>query len=368
MFQQGIKVVTLIAAVLSAAAAFADCTMDTLVNLEVPAESELRADAPFMDVLDTPAVITPLASRTPLNGITRAGKRLVAAGARGHIVYSDDEGRSWKQAKVPVSSDLTAVHFPTSGKGWAVGHDGVILHSADGGASWVKQFDGRIAGQVLAAWYRDAGATGLGAEIANLVKQGPDKPFLDVWFDDETTGYAVGAFNFIFRTYNGGASWEPWLERTENPKRLHLYAIRRTPDGLFVAGEQGLLLKFDSRRGVFAALDSGYNGTFFGLTGKAGVIVAFGLRGNAYRSVDGGKNWRKVETGAPTTLTGGTVTRGGDILLVTLLGGVLASHDDGATFGALPGQQGIPAAGIAETQGGALALVGMRGVRVQAAK
>jgi Uncharacterized protein related to plant photosystem II stability/assembly factor len=87
----------------------------------------------FVDVLDLPAVYSKVPSRVPLLAISRAGNRLISAGARGHILYSDDGGSSWRQAEVPVSSDLTAVRFATPQDGWAVGHDGVVLHSADGG-------------------------------------------------------------------------------------------------------------------------------------------------------------------------------------------------------------------------------------------
>ena len=355
------------ATLLSASVVFAEFDMDymDLDGVQMTG-NEVESNAIFVDVLDTPSEMTSLASRSLLNGITRAGKRLVAVGARGHILYSDDEGKSWKQAKVPVSSDLTAVNFPTPEKGWAVGHDGIILHSSDGGVNWIKQFDGRAALQVIATRYKDA--ISLAPEVDNLVKQGPDKPFLDVWFDNGRTGYVVGAFNLIFRTDDGGATWEPWLERTDNPKRLHLYAMHRVGDGLFIAGEQGLLLKLDPEQKKFVSLKCCYNGTFFGITGKPEVLVAFGLRGNAYRSLNGGASWQKLETGALTTLTGGTVTKDGRIILVTLLGTLLVSQDNGATFAPGSPQQGLPASALTETETGSLALVGMRGVWAHAAK
>jgi photosystem II stability/assembly factor-like uncharacterized protein len=365
MLQQGMRLAVAVVAVLSASVVCADFSMDTL-DLEVTSTNEVDSNALYVDVLDTPAAMTPLASRSLLNGIARAGKRLVAVGARGHILYSDDEGKSWKQARVPVSSDLTAVNFPTPQQGWAVGHDGIILHSSDGGVNWIKQFDGRAALQVIATRYKDA--IELAPEIDTLVKQGPDKPFLDVWFDNDKTGYVVGSFNLVFRTDDGGATWDPWLDRTDNPKRLHLYAMRRIGDGLFIAGEQGLLLKFDPQQKKFVSLKCSYNGTFFGITGKPGVLVAFGLRGNAYRSLNGGASWQKIDTGVPTTLTGGTITKDGRIVLVTLLGTLLVSQDNGATFSPGSPQQGLPASAITETETGSLALVGMLGVWAQAAK
>ena len=97
----------------------------------------------FVDVLDQPARLSALAVRSPLLATARAGDRLVAVGQRGHILYSDDSGKNWLQASVPVSADLNAVSFPTPQQGWAVGSDGVVLHSSDAGQTWTRQLDGR---------------------------------------------------------------------------------------------------------------------------------------------------------------------------------------------------------------------------------
>ncbi len=65
----------------------------------------------YVDVLDLPARVSALAVNSPLSGMARAGDRLVAVGQRGHILYSDDAGKHWQQAAVPVSADLNAVSF-----------------------------------------------------------------------------------------------------------------------------------------------------------------------------------------------------------------------------------------------------------------
>jgi photosystem II stability/assembly factor-like uncharacterized protein len=155
-----------------------------------------RAHDAFVDPLDEPSVRSALPARRLLNAAAVAGTRLVAAGQRGHIVVSDDRGKTWTQAEVPVSADLTGLSFPTAQRGWAVGHDGVVLVTTDGGMSWTRQLDGR---RIQA---------GLPLEQLSL---------LDVWFDDEKSGTAVGAFGLILRTEDGGATWTPWLDRAENP-------------------------------------------------------------------------------------------------------------------------------------------------------
>src|SRR5438045_9105322 len=54
----------------------------------------------FRDVLDTPAASSALAARSLINGLARAGGRLVAVGQRGHVLVSDDEGRSWSHSQL----------------------------------------------------------------------------------------------------------------------------------------------------------------------------------------------------------------------------------------------------------------------------
>ena len=109
--------------------------------------------ADYVDVLDLPARVSALAINSPLSGMARAGERVIAVGQRGHILFSDDAGKHWQQAAVPVSADLTAVNFPTTTQGWAVGNDGVVLHSSDAGATWQKQLDGRQIGALLVKHY-----------------------------------------------------------------------------------------------------------------------------------------------------------------------------------------------------------------------
>src|SRR5438105_15475911 len=101
------------------------------------------AGLPFADPIDTPAVASGRATSVPMTAVDLAGERFVAVGLRGTVLLSDDHGQHWRQAAVPVSSDLVAVTFATPQQGWASGHDGIILHTADGGLTWHKQLDGR---------------------------------------------------------------------------------------------------------------------------------------------------------------------------------------------------------------------------------
>ena len=316
----------------------------------------------FVDVLATPAMPSERAERALVNGLAHAGTRIVAAGQRGHILYSDDRGAHWTQAKVPVSSDLVALSFATDRKGWAVGHDGIVLHTEDGGASWTRQFDGVAAAKLVIAQSSNAQ---LVEEARATVAHGPDKPFLDVWFDSATHGFIVGAFNQVFATDDGGATWQPWGEKLDNPKGFHLYAIRPVGSDVYIVGEQGLVLKLDRARGRFTAVPTPYKGSYFGVTGKEGAVLVFGLRGNAFRSTDGGASWHKVETGVQTGLTASSVLANGTLVLVSQAGQVLTSGDNGATFSRVAQAKAGPTSAVIEASQGTLILGGVRGLRAQ---
>lgn len=340
----------------------------------LPATAANTATA-YQDVLDRPAQHSALAAQAPVTALALAGQRLVAAGQRGHIVYSDDAGQNWKQAAVPVSSDLVALSFPMPDEGWAVGHDGVILHTVDGGQSWQKQFDGRQAGPLLEHHYADLAARGaLGTpeaaatlldEVRRLAAQGAENPLLDVWFADARNGFVVGAFNLIYRTRDGGKRWEPWFQRTENPNRLHLHALQKSGDSLFIVGEQGLLLKLDAAGERFVALEGAYRGSYFGAIASARGLIAFGLRGNALRSDDGGKSWQRIETGWQEGVTAAARCRDGRVILASQSGRLLAGDAQGENFRPLPLEQPMPAAALLCLGDRSLAIGGIRGVRVQ---
>ncbi|MBL8352571.1 MAG: glycosyl hydrolase [Burkholderiaceae bacterium] len=337
------------------------------------------ADNVTRDVLDTPAVKSPLASRTLVNGLARSGERIVAVGQRGHVLLSDDQGKTWRQADVPVSSDLVAVAFPTPTNGWAVGHDGVVLRSTDAGATWTRALDGRQAGALMVDWYKREGATiGDAAKAEAMLKeaerfaaQGAENPFLDVGFENEKTGYLVGAFGLLLRTVDGGASWQPMLHAADNPKAQHLYAVRAVGSDVFVAGEQGLLMKLDRSNAAspqFRAVELPYKGTLFGVTGNARAVIAHGLRGTVLRSTDAGRSWQTVETGLQVGLTGSSIDADGRIVIVSQAGHLLLSKDDGASFAPAQVDKPLPGAAVAFAGAASVIVGGPRGVAALALK
>jgi photosystem II stability/assembly factor-like uncharacterized protein len=312
-------------------------------------------------VLSQPALQTPRALGAAMFAVARAGTRLVSAGERGIVLLSDDGGATWRQARVPVQVTLTALRFVDEKRGWAAGHLGVILHTADGGATWQLQLDGVRAAALMAQALRAAGHTNERA-ARRYEEEGPDKPFFDVEFIDSQRGVAVGAHNMAYTTQDGGRTWRPFGPALPNPRGLHLYAARYVGRSLYLAGEQGLLLKSDDGRS-YTALPSPYKGSFFGLlAARSGTLLAFGLRGHVFRSTDGGASWETASSGTTASINAGIELPDRTLVLLAQTGEVLNSHDDGRTFTRMAGDA-APASGLAVTERGQLVLAGLRGVR-----
>lgn len=308
--------------------------ISTLAAATALAGGTAHGAAPVGDPMERPATMVRAPAKAFLTGLARAGNRLVAVGEHGIVALSDDGGKSWRQARVPTSVTLTAVQFATSKQGWATGHYGVVLHSEDGGETWSRQLDGVQAAQLAV---RDAQAGGQGgraeAEARRLVQDGPDKPFLALHFSDERNGIVVGAYNLAFRTRDGGKTWTSLMGTLDNPKGNHLYAVRSAGASVYIAGEQGLLLRSTDGGQRFERLDTGYKGSFFalGLSGADDVVVA-GLRGNAFRSRDRGASWEKLDVPVPVSVTA-IAARGPDgIVLANQAGQLLAGTSGGRSF------------------------------------
>lgn len=297
------------------------------------------ADAATITSIESPKAVTSL-----LLDIAHAGKRLVAVGDRGHILFSEDAGRNWVQARVPSRQLLTAVYFVDDKHGWAVGHDAQILASDDGGANWELQHE-------------------------DLEREAP---LLDIWFRDTSTGYAVGAYGALLETSDGGKTWNDVSDRLDNEDGYHLNGITAVKDaGLFVVGEAGSMFRSADWGQTWEKVQGPYEGTLFGALGtaSANTLVAYGLRGNLFRSTDFGKSWQQIKLLSESGplefgLANGSLLKDGTLVIVGHGGSVLTSKDAGRAFTVVNRADRASLAGAADDAAGNLVLVGQGGVHL----
>ncbi|WP_410478249.1 WD40/YVTN/BNR-like repeat-containing protein [Pseudomonas syringae group sp. J309-1] len=327
----------------TACSLLAALTLSSVVTLSMAAtESTPEKADPAQTTLYS--IESARASRSLLLDVAHAGARLVVVGERGHILYSDDQGKTWTQARVPTRQLLTSVYFVDDKHGWAVGHDAQILASNDGGANWVKQFE-------------------------DLSREAP---LLDVWFKDASTGFAVGAYGMLLTTLDGGQHWEDVSDRLDNEDQYHLNGITQVADsGLFVVGEAGAMFRSRDEGESWEKLEGPYQGSLFGAmgTGQPGTLLVYGLRGNLYRSTDFGDTWEPIELKAARGplefgLANATLLNDGSLVLVGNGGSVMRSTDNGLSFQVFNRPDRISLSGVTADAQGNLILVGQGGVRV----
>jgi hypothetical protein len=120
------------------------------------------------------------------------------------LLRTTDAGVTWNVIK--EGFNICAIDFPTPDKGFAVGADGLILQTTDGGDTWDEQ---------------------------NFPTT---DALLAVRFYDADTGYAVGGTlaitGLVLKTTDGGASWHKQFIPVNYP----LYAVATTGNCAFTGG------------------------------------------------------------------------------------------------------------------------------------
>lgn len=292
------------------------------------------------------SVIAPLAKDSLLLDIDSKGSLIVVVGERGHILYSKNN-RTWQQANVETRSTLTNVFLLDQNTGWAVGHDAVILKTEDGSLNW------------------------------SLIHQAIDEPpLLDLMFFDPLNGIAIGAYGLMYKTNNGGTSWDKTpvniinkdilgLE-TNTSFDLHLNSISCANNKrCYIAAESGYLLRTDDAGHSWTVLKTPYEGSFFGTVCLSGdELLVFGLKGHLYRSVDSGLHWVQIETHTSEMLTAAKRLNSGDIVITGMGGTLLISHNNGASFAKFDLKNKNGLSSLVETENGTLYLSGEKGIEV----
>ena len=286
-----------------------------------------------------PAVATTAAAKAMMLGSARAGKRIVAVGDHGIVLLSEDDGKSFRQAKsVPVRSTLTGVFFADEKSGWAVGHWGIILATADGGETWqLQRSDTSV-----------------------------DQPLFSVYFKDKNRGWAVGLWSLLLDTRDGGKTWQagklpppPGGGKTDR-NLLHIFAGKSGT--LFIAAEQGTVIRSADDGANWNYTATAYKGSFWtGVALQNGTLLVGGLRGKIYRSINDGTSWIEVDSGTKSSLTS-FCESGGKVYAAGLDGVYLESATDGATFVVKQREDKAPITSLAAASSGHLVMFSKNGI------
>lgn len=205
-----------------------------------------------------PSEMWRLAGQVILNGIERAGDYLIAVGGRGVVLRSED-GTYWHQVGIPTRTMLTRVVFYNERIGWAVGWDGAILRTTDGGKSW---------------------------KLVNWEPKWGD-PYFDILPTGPKSATVVGSRGRMLRTSDGGKTWTRVRGKLFKVG-YHFFDIQPIGDsGIILAGERGMIARSLDGGETWKMVKPPYPGSYFGALpiGEWGVVL-YGLEGEVYYAPD----------------------------------------------------------------------------------
>ncbi|MBF5046413.1 MULTISPECIES: hypothetical protein [Myxococcaceae] len=143
--------------------------------------------------------------------LERSGARTWVCGSSGRIYRSDDAGARWAELKAsPFNGEdrCMSLSFLTPDSGWAAGMQGTLWKTEDGGETWAALTPPKQAPRVLFA-----GTPGLPPELRHVLRL------------TRSIGW-VGGSDGLFRTDDGGKTWQPIGRQQESGR----YVSTR-PDG-----------------------------------------------------------------------------------------------------------------------------------------
>lgn len=261
--------------------------------------------------------------------IAKTKNNIVTVGEHGRILYSSDEGKNWISATSPTTLSLTSIFLLNDNFGWAVGYDGIILKTENGGFTWTSA--------------KDPSTT--------------EPPLFSIWFKNENIGLAVGADSMVYRTDDGGAHWQSQKLNMQ----AHLYSISTTDDEtIWISGENQALYFSKDLGETWKRIKPPFLTSFFGSMAFSDQLLTFGLRGRVCTWKPSGLVESKTES--DESLLAGTHLEDGRIVLAGQRGKILISQKDGKLFHSLrtPIQEDI--ASLIETSD-SIIIVGNFGIR-----
>jgi photosystem II stability/assembly factor-like uncharacterized protein len=252
-------------------------------------------------------------------------------------MISDDGAKTWTAHRTPVTRTLTGIAFKDAKVGVAVGHNASLIRTEDGGSTWTR---------------------------IPMEEAGTDSLLSVTWLGGDRF-LAYGAFALMFDSTDAGKTWTRVKVIGDDFDR-HLSQV--VPVGeqlLLLVGESGTLATSADGGATWTPLQSPYPGSFFGaLVAPDGSWLAYGMRGNIWRTADMGKTWQKIDIGTTSAVMAGKVLSDGRVVLAGNVGLVAVSSDNGQTLTMRRSPNGKGIAQIIEVGQGTLLGVGEGGVEM----
>lgn len=161
-----------------------------------------------------------------------------------------------------ISNTIKTIFFINSQSGWAVGDNGCIHYTTDGGYHWVSQNSGTL------------------------------NRLISVYFLDSQTGFACGYDNTLICTSNKGTTWTP-IQVISDSGSIYSSLHSDNSDNLYLISNYGEIYW---SKDVGTSWHKKYNLNSWGFSylncSNNPICYAMKIGGNSlYKSIDGGNSW-----------------------------------------------------------------------------
>lgn len=260
-------------------------------------------------------------------------------GAGGMILHTSDGGMSWIAQDSTVNDTLYDVFFHDSFIGWSVGAGGIILYTNDGGDNWKTQQSGVKTSLYAMDFYNEHSGWLVGKEgkILHTINGGIEwthqtsgvaKSLLAVSFPTALRGWAVGEEGTILRTTNGGTGWN--VQNSGTNETLRAVYFHNSFRGWLV-GDNGIIRATTNGGNVWNIQTSGTNQNLYDVyfrNQQTGWVV--GANGVILFTIDGGLTWQTLNSGVISDLLD-VYFENSNIGWAAGEGGVILNTTDGGT-------------------------------------
>ncbi len=192
-----------------------------------------------------------------LSGVSSVGSHVWTVGQEGLLLYSEDNGATWRRMPRFTTSNLSDIEFWDQNLGLVTAEDNAVYRTTDNGATWNTQVGS--AGKVRFVTRDIVWITGLGLALLSVdggltwesracTDAGSGAPH---WFSDGLNGWAADGppvGSRVFRTTDGGQSW---AVVSSLPSELSSYAAALA----FAGADSGVLLRYVLRYAGHVRLD-----------------------------------------------------------------------------------------------------------------
>jgi photosystem II stability/assembly factor-like uncharacterized protein len=223
-----------------------------------------------------------------------------AVGRDGNILATTDGGTSWFSQKSETWRNLEEVCFVDGQTGYAAGWVYTLLKTTDAGRTWVNRYFGRTENLFTVFFISPecgwvGGQNGLISRTTNSgtnwrhYQTGTGQNIQSLWFLDKQTGWAVGNQGLVLKTVNGGTQWS----HQESGVSEVLLSVQFTgPMTGWAVGWYGTLIKTTDGGGHWERQDSGTLNHLVDIDFvDASTAYIAGWYGTILKSTDGGESW-----------------------------------------------------------------------------